>query len=175
MCFCGSHKPHKTRDRPIYGSCIFYGSHKPQMGLPCVFCGSHKPQIGRSCDFVVHINQKKHVIDLFVVHVFFMDHITRKWVHHVFFGSHKPQKTHGGGKRGLCAPQKYIWKGVAPVHVLFGGSHESQNDQKMAGKANLPSSHVPFTTPALNHLESTPLKPHLSCFVISGDVSSWLF
>ena len=77
-----------------------------------------------------------------------------------FFGSHKPQKTHGGGKHGFCAPQKYIWKGVAHIHVFFCGSHESKNDHKMAGKAYLPVIHLPFTAPPLNHTHSTHTPPH---------------
>jgi hypothetical protein len=32
---------------------------------------------------VVHVNHKKHMMDLFVVHVFFVVHMSHKRVHHV--------------------------------------------------------------------------------------------
>ena len=90
-------------------------------------------------------------------------------INHINVVHVKCTPSHGGGKCGLCAPQKYIWKGVAPVHVLFGGSHESKYDHKRAGKAYLPFIHLPFTTPALNH-HGEPL----SCLVIPCHVMSWL-
>ena len=92
MCFCGSCEPQKTHGGPICGS--------------CVFCGSHEPQLGPPCDFLVHMNHK------LVHHVFFWITWTTKntwWINlwfmcffwitwttkgsiMCFFGSHEPQK-----------------------------------------------------------------------------------
>ncbi len=69
-----------------------------------------------------------------------------------FFGSHKPQKTHGGGKHGFCAPQKYIWKGVAHIHVFFVVHMNTKTTTKWREKRispsyTSPSPHLPLTTP----------------------------
>ena len=60
------------------GSCEPQKTHEPQMGPPCVF--------------VVHVNHKKHMVNLFVVHVVFWVHMNHVCLHHMkACTSHEPR------------------------------------------------------------------------------------
>ncbi len=76
-----------------------------------------------SAPFVVHVNHKKHVMDLFVVHVFFMVYVNHKKhmvegnvVYVVFMTLHKPPKTMYAG---LPSPHVCVVQQTGRIKRLF--------------------------------------------------------
>ena len=91
MCKFGSHKPQKTHDRHICGSCVFSGSHKPQMGPPCVF--------------LVHINHKKHMVEANVAYVRHKNTYGRAWHPFMCYSVvHMSPNTTTKGREKLISP-----------------------------------------------------------------------